>query len=251
MQNVRVNIWHCSKDGPSYSKYNGNNNPGQQGLTYLPGYQFTDVDGEVEFTTVLLGWYNGRICHIHFQVYVSSAYAAISQLTFPIDTKNEIYLNNSSLYAKGADPLDFASDNIFSDGHDYQLATLEANSETGGYDSYLEVTVRGSGVTTGVGHIERETAKVFELSQNYPNPYQDQTTIPVVLKQAAKLKLELWDLSGKKLVTVLEERKMEETYQIEVIPGSLGLPNGTYVYQLEAETENGIFRLPKMMPMIR
>ena len=83
LPNVRVNIWHCSKDG-WYSGYDGNNNPGQDGLTYLRGYQITDANGEVEFITILPGWYTGRICHIHFQVYVNSAYAAISQLTFPI-----------------------------------------------------------------------------------------------------------------------------------------------------------------------
>ncbi|MCB0644731.1 MAG: hypothetical protein KDC44_23965, partial [Phaeodactylibacter sp.] len=199
MQNVRVNIWHCSKDG-LYSGYSGNNNPGQAGLTYLRGYQYTDANGEVEFITVFPGWYTGRICHIHFQVYVSSSYAAISQLTFPIDAKNALYSANPSIYTKGEDPLSFAQDNIFSDGHDYQLATLEEDATTGGYQSYMEVTVQGSGVT-GVGHIEKETAKVFELGQNYPNPYYAQTTIPFHLKQAADLKLELWDLSGRKVAT--------------------------------------------------
>ncbi|MEZ4687486.1 MAG: hypothetical protein R3B47_15900 [Bacteroidia bacterium] len=99
MQSVRVNIWHCNKDG-LYSGYDGNNNPGQAGLTYLRGYQMTDANGEVEFITILPGWYNGRICHIHFQVYVSSSYAAISQLTFPIADKNAIYQANSTLYTK-------------------------------------------------------------------------------------------------------------------------------------------------------
>ena len=85
MQNVRVNIWHCDKDG-NYSGYGT-----ETGLTYLRGYQYTDANGEVEFITIFPGWYPGRICHIHFQVYVSSSYAAISQLTFPVSEKNEIY----------------------------------------------------------------------------------------------------------------------------------------------------------------
>ncbi|MEZ4917979.1 MAG: T9SS type A sorting domain-containing protein [Saprospiraceae bacterium] len=249
MANLRVNIWHCSKEG-YYSGYSGNNNPGQAGLTYLRGYQFTDANGEVEFITILPGWYNGRICHIHFQVYVSSAYAAVSQLTFPIETKNAIYLDNPNIYTKGADPLSFAQDNIFSDGHQYQLATLEENTDTGGYNSYMEVAIQGSG-TTGVGHIEKETAKVFELGQNFPNPYKDQTQIPITLKQDADLRLELWDLSGKKVATILDEHKSAGSYQIEVNPGSLGLPSGNYMYQLEAKNENGIFRLPKMMTLHR
>ena len=76
MPNVRVNIWHCDKDG-NYSGYQS-----QQGLTYLRGYQMADANGEVEFITVFPGWYNGRTCHIHFQVYVSETYAAIFTIDF-------------------------------------------------------------------------------------------------------------------------------------------------------------------------
>ncbi len=46
MPNVRVNIWHCDKDG-LYSGYSQANNAGQAGLTYLRGYQITDANGEV------------------------------------------------------------------------------------------------------------------------------------------------------------------------------------------------------------
>lgn len=246
MQNVRVNIWHCSKDG-LYSGYSSNMNPAPAGSTFLRGYQFTDANGEVEFLTIFPGWYNGRIAHIHFQVYVSSSYSAISQLTFDIAQKNAIYLANPTLYTKGADPLTFSSDNIFSDGVEFQLATLSEDATTGGYTSYLEVSVQGSGVT-GLGHIEKETAKVMEVGQNFPNPYQYQTTIPITLKQAAHLKVELWDLSGKKVAMVFDEKRAAGVHEISVVPNQLELPVGNYVYQVEAITDKGdIFRLPKMM----
>ena len=245
MQNARVNIWHCDKDGV-YSGYSTGNNPGDANGTQLRGYQFTDANGEVEFTTIFPGWYNGRICHIHFQVYVSSSYSAISQLTFPLDVKNELYTDNPGIYTKGTDPLSFSQDNIFADGHEFQLATLEKNTNAEGYTSYLEVTVRGSG-TTGVGHLERETAKVFELGQNFPNPYIDKTVVPVTLKEAADLKLELWDLQGRKVATVFNERRGPGTYQFEIDPSQYGLPSGNYVYQVEADTGKGSFRLPMLM----
>lgn len=245
MPNVRVNIWHCDKDGV-YSGYRTGNNPGNTNEDHLRGYQFTDANGEVEFITIFPGWYTGRICHIHFQVHVSSSYSAISQLTFPIEAKNALYTEHSSIYTKGIDPRSFAQDNIFSDGHEYQLATLDENAATGGYSSYMEVTVQGAGVS-GVGHIERETAKVFELGQNFPNPYKDTTTIPVTLKQVADLKLELWDLSGKKVATVFNEKRGVGEHLIEVSPAKFGLPSGNYVYQLEANNGSGIYKLPKMM----
>jgi protocatechuate 3,4-dioxygenase beta subunit len=126
MPNVRVNIWHCDKDG-LYSGYST-----EVGKTYMRGYQITDANGEVNFITIVPGWYNGRICHIHFQAYVSSVYAAISQLTYPIAEKNAIYAANPSLYTKGEDPLEFNQDGVFSDGYAYKLATLTPNASTGG-----------------------------------------------------------------------------------------------------------------------
>jgi protocatechuate 3,4-dioxygenase beta subunit len=245
MQNLRVNIWHCDKDG-QYSGYSVGGNPGQAGLTYLRGYQLTDANGEVEFITIFPGWYTGRICHIHFQVYVSSSYAAISQLTFDIETKNAIYAANPTLYTKGADPRTFANDNIFSDGYAYQLATLTPNSATGGYDSFMEVAVQGSGVV-GLGHIEKENARHFVLGQNVPNPYLDETAIPFTLKHPGDVTIDLWDLSGKKVATVAQKGMGPGEHRIPLNMRSLGLPTGNYAYQFEVANSMGVFRECKMM----
>ena len=244
MQNVRVNIWHCDKDG-LYSGYDTTNNLGQAGLTYLRGYQMTDVNGEVSFTSIFPGWYNGRICHIHFQVYVSSSYSAISQMTFDVSTKNAIYAANSSLYTKGADPMSLASDNIFMDGYSYQMATLTANTVTGGYDAYIEVTVRGNGL--GIGHIEKENARQFNLGQNFPNPYAEMTTIPFSLMQDSEVKIELWDMMGKKLATILEQKMNIGDHTVDFRPEQHNLLPGSYIYQLEVNNQDGIFRDTKMM----
>lgn len=238
--NVRVNIWHCDKDG-NYSGYQS-----QQGLTYLRGYQMADANGEVEFITVFPGWYNGRTCHIHFQVYVSETYAAISQLTFDHDLVNGVYDDFSSLYTKGDDPLSPDTDNIFNDGYDLQLASLTPNSTTGGYDAYLEVTVQGIG-TVGVSNLERQTAKIFELGQNAPNPFINQTFIPVTVKEKSDIKLELWNINGKKVSTVFEQDDAFGEFNIEVNLNKLGLPIGNYIYQFEAVNNKGTFRLPKLM----
>jgi protocatechuate 3,4-dioxygenase beta subunit len=245
MQNARVHIWHCDRHGV-YSGYNTNGNPGDDDATHLRGYQMTDAHGEVEFITAFPGWYPGRITHIHFQVYVSSSYSAVSQLTFPLAPKNDIYADNPSLYPKGEDPLSFSEDFAFADGYDHQLATLEKNANDNSYNSYLEVTVRGSG-TTSVGHAEYETAKVFELAQNYPNPYTEKTTIPIQLKQSAEVRLELWDLNGRKVATLWNGQRGVGHYQVEIHPRKLGLPHGNYLYQVVAKTGNRIYRLPKMM----
>jgi protocatechuate 3,4-dioxygenase beta subunit len=246
MQNLRVNIWHCDKDG-LYSGYSQANNPGQAGLTYLRGYQFTDANGEVEFITIFPGWYTGRICHIHFQVYVSSHYAAISQLTFPVAVKQAIYAANPGLYSNGADPMTLATDNVFSDGYAFQMATLTPNTTTGGYDSYLEVTIQGSGVTTGIGHLEKENAKNFDLGQNYPNPYLNETTIPIYLELPSDVTLDLFDLQGRKVKTIERNGLSSGEYTFDLNMQRLGLPTANYAYQLTVKNSNGVFVGSKLM----
>src|ERR1043165_4696473 len=147
MSGARVNIWHCDKDG-SYSGYSTSqgNTTNTIGETWLRGYQMTDSYGEVQFTTIFPGWYSGRTMHIHFQVYVSSNYKAVSQMTCDVTSKNQVYADNASLYTKGADPLAPGSDNIFSDGYQYQLMTLTKNTD-GSYNGYMEVSVNYKAVS--------------------------------------------------------------------------------------------------------
>src|SRR5437764_12536545 len=38
------------------------------GKKFLRGYQITDGNGQVTFTTIYPGWYSGRAVHIHFMV---------------------------------------------------------------------------------------------------------------------------------------------------------------------------------------
>lgn len=247
MQNLRVNIWHCDKDG-LYSGYDNSMNAGQAGLTYLRGYQMTDANGEVDFVTIFPGWYNGRICHIHFQVYVSSVYAAISQMSFDVATKNAIYAANSSVYTRGADPTALASDNVFSDGYNYQIATITPNSGTGGYDGYLEVAIQGSGnATTGLGTLEPQTGGQFKLGQNFPNPYVDETTIPFTLTNPSNVKIELFDLQGKKVAEVKRTGLASGEQKIILNLNSLGIAKANYVYQLEVKNSSGTFRQCKLM----
>ena len=240
MQNVRVNIWQCDKDG-QYSGYNS-----QQGLTYLRGYQMTDVNGEVEFTTVLPGWYPGRTCHIHFQVYVSETYAAISQLTFDHSTVNNIYSNFFILYTKGPDPLNPMVDGVFADGYALQLASLAPIPGSMAYESFLEVTVQGAG-SVGVSNRERQTAKVFTLSQNAPNPFYRETIVPVEVKEKSDIKLELYDVNGQLVAKVFELQNAYGKYRIKIDLLEWGLPSGNYLYQLEAINKTGVYRSVKLM----
>lgn len=249
MQNVRVNIWHCDADGV-YSGYaNQNGGLNTTGQTFLRGYQFTDADGEVEFVTIFPGWYPGRVCHIHFQVYVNSNYSVISQLTYPVTEKQAVYTGNTALYPAGTDPLTPNQDGIFSDGYQYQEATLSYNSLTQEYDSYLEVTVQGSGISTGLQ--ELRNAQQFVLGQNHPNPFHGGTTVPLTLVQAADVVLELHDMQGRQVARIQRDGLTAGDHRIHVDLRALGLPQANYAYQVVVANSSGIFRDVKLMSASR
>jgi protocatechuate 3,4-dioxygenase beta subunit len=65
---AQVDIWHCDASG-RYSDV-ADRNADTRGQQFLRGYQVSDRDGVVRFTTIYPGWYRGRAVHIHFKVRV-------------------------------------------------------------------------------------------------------------------------------------------------------------------------------------
>ena len=127
-------LWHCTREG-GYSMYSN----GIAGENYLRGVQEADSDGFVTFTTIFPGCYDGRMPHVHFEVYptlATSTSAAnrvkTSQFTFPLATLNEAY--TSSGYGSSVSNLariSYATDNVFSDGTTLQMASVTGNASQG------------------------------------------------------------------------------------------------------------------------
>ena len=236
MPNVRVNIWHCDRDGD----YSGYSQMGTDGETWCRGYQMTDANGECEFVTIFPGWYPGRVTHVHFQVYVSSQYSAVSQWTWHNEDAVEAVNAFPDLYPEGPDPLTPAQDGVFSDGFYLQVADLNWDEASGEYVSFFEVTVEGNG-TNGVGHQEVQNAAVFLIGQNYPNPVRDRTTLPLTLHTAAVVQWSLWSVQGQCAHQARLGALPRGEHAIDVNFGRIGIPAGSYLYMVEVETDRGRF----------
>ena len=61
---AQVDLWHCDAAG-LYSDEAANNTVGRK---FLRGYQTSDDNGNVQFTTIYPGWYSGRTIHIHVRI---------------------------------------------------------------------------------------------------------------------------------------------------------------------------------------
>ncbi len=72
----------------------------------------------------------------------------------------------------------------------------------------------------------------FYLSQNYPNPFHEKTTIKFCLPCRARVKLDLLTTQSKVLRRILDEEKEAGTYEIE-FDGS-NLSEGSYICLFQA-----------------
>ncbi len=102
-----VEVWHCDAEG-NYSGYleemghdlwqtlmlagtGGENVPPNNEARYLRGAQISDADGKVKFDTILPGWYEPRIPHIHFKIISEANELLTSQFYFDPDYIDGIF----------------------------------------------------------------------------------------------------------------------------------------------------------------
>jgi hypothetical protein len=84
--------------------------------------------------------------------------------------------------------------------------------------------------------IERNDARnlpnQFFLYQNYPNPFNSQTAISYQLAAASQVELAIYDLLGKKVITLVNEKQHAGYYRTAVDASDLA--SGIYFYQIKA-----------------
>jgi protocatechuate 3,4-dioxygenase beta subunit len=99
----------------------------------------SNANGEVVFTTIYPGWYQGRATHIHAEVSVNGRSVTVTQIAFPESVNNAVH--TSGAYAsKGPNPTSNARDNIFADRLDAELVT-PVGSIASGYTAAFQIGV--------------------------------------------------------------------------------------------------------------
>jgi subtilisin family serine protease len=79
--------------------------------------------------------------------------------------------------------------------------------------------------------------KAFALEQNYPNPFNPSTVISYQLPAASEVRLELFDVLGRKISTLVNARQSAGYYNFTLNAGNLA--TGIYFYRLQANATNG------------
>jgi hypothetical protein len=95
--------------------------------------------------------------------------------------------------------------------------------------------VVGGGTINGVRKPPlAEIPSVFTLGQNYPNPFNPSTTISYQLPSRAHVTLQIFNVLGEKVRTLVDEDRPAGTYS--VVANGTGLASGIYFYRITAGT---------------
>ncbi len=120
----------------------------------------------------------------------------------------------------------------------------------------LTVVLDASSITTFVSEATPDAVehldipKIFSLSQNYPNPFNPTTTIKYSLIKPSFVKLDIYNLVGRKVKTLINSyQSAGEHFIVWSATNDLNntVPSGVYFYQMDA----GNVHLQKKMILIR
>jgi protocatechuate 3,4-dioxygenase beta subunit len=242
-----VDIWHCDKDG-YYSEYGGTamQTVNYTAVHFLRGRQTTNASGLVSFTSIFPGWYTSRATHIHVHIYNAAGTSLlVTQIAFPEGTGSAVALVNASTangYTKGLTGYTYnSSDNVFSDGVTSELSSV-TGSVASGY--VLAHTIYVAGPTLGIESLDFNKN---QIGQNFPNPFEDTTTIPLFLNASSKVKIEIYDLMGRLISTPINDSFPSGTNNLILDRNKSKLSSGYYIYKVSIENENGVYTENKKM----
>ena len=100
-----------------------------------------------------------------------------------------------------------------------------------GADTIASVLSRSIKTATSVEARMIETPSLFSLSDNYPNPFNPGTKINFSLPYQTKVRINVYDIMGRKVAELINEKKSAGTYEVNF--EAKDLSSGVYIYQLE------------------
>lgn len=100
---------------------------------FLRGRQTTNASGQVSFTSVFPGWYDGRATHIHVHIYNNVGTSLlITQIAFPEGSGSAVEMVNASTGYRGMSGYTYnANDNVFSDGTANEMSIVSGSVSEG------------------------------------------------------------------------------------------------------------------------
>ncbi|UCG93447.1 MAG: T9SS type A sorting domain-containing protein [candidate division WOR-3 bacterium] len=102
----------------------------------------------------------------------------------------------------------YTDTSVAPDTYYYVVSALDVNGNESDYSNEVEATV------TGIREAETGLPTVYALYQNYPNPFKTETSIYYQLPQANAVTIAIYNVSGQRIKTLVNERKDAGFYTV-------------------------------------
>ncbi len=90
-------------------------------------------------------------------------------------------------------------------------------------------------VPTAIAEIEGDIPSINELLPNYPNPFNENTILPFAIAKAGKVRLEIIDVNGRQLYTIVSENLAPGNFSVSLNRNNLKA--GIYICRLMQGTD--------------
>ncbi|MEE4177724.1 MAG: CotH kinase family protein [Bacteroides sp.] len=106
------------------------------------------------------------------------------------------------------------------------LFTDEAAAGIEGNNRFDNITLEGHSLSVGID----ETGQLPIAPRNYPNPFREQTVIPLEIKEAGQVIVRVYDSNGRVITTLLDQHMEPGRHDLRF--NAFGLPEGVYIYRI-------------------
>jgi hypothetical protein len=208
-------------------------------------------------------WYNSTPVYPHeIQIDIGKSYPVTGLLYLPRQDGNingtiagyEIYVseddtNWGDAVASGTWANNSEQKEVDFNTVDGQYVRLLAKSEVNGnaWASVAEINILVEGDISSINENfdGSNLPGAFLLKQNYPNPFNPTTIIKFSVPRTQHVTLKVFDLLGREVATLMDEKKSAGIYRAEF--NASFLPSGIYMYRIQA----GTYSSTKKMILLR
>jgi hypothetical protein len=124
----------------------------------------------------------------------------------------------------------------------WQASDISYGRYPDGSDNWFEFTVptpKQSNIITGIED-EEYLPERLTLYQNYPNPFSSSTVISYRLPATTDVELSVYDLTGRRVATLINERQKAGRHEVEWNTG--GIKPGIYLCKIKAGQDISVIK---------
>lgn len=201
--------------------------PGVRGLYFLnkdTGWVANENGSNFYINFTTNGGINWSIQNLPYSNTISDLYFSSFNKGWVGSGPNRIYVTTNGGQTWGWQYTPTANAKLFF------LDSLTAWSGNYANTSYLNHTTNGGGIINQIANNKEQIANEFKLYQNYPNPFNQITIINVQLSITAQVKLDVYEITGKLIKTIVNNKMRKGSYEFRFDGGNLS--SGVYFYSM-------------------